>query len=237
MAPQVLELKKGAQVMLIKNMEDTLVNGSLGKVVAFMDEATWDYKYEHDDDEVEQSQDPEKSDDEADKRRLELKRKIYKDPNAKEGKIWPLVQFTLADGTIRRLLCQPESWKIELPNGEIQAERKQVPLILAWALSIHKAQGQTLERVKVDMGRIFEKGQAYVALSRATSQSGLQITGFDVKKVMAHQRVIEFYSDLVTVDVANTRAATSERMSARSYEQGFVDGEDDSDDEVQYMYG
>lgn len=43
MAPPIIHLKKGAQVMLIKNMEDNLVNGSLGKVVAFMDEATFDY--------------------------------------------------------------------------------------------------------------------------------------------------------------------------------------------------
>ncbi|KAF5014531.1 hypothetical protein F66182_14447, partial [Fusarium sp. NRRL 66182] len=50
MAPPVIHLKKGAQVMLIKNMEDNLVNGSLGKIVAFMDEATFDY-YRNNEDE------------------------------------------------------------------------------------------------------------------------------------------------------------------------------------------
>jgi ATP-dependent DNA helicase PIF1 len=100
------------------------------------------------------------------------------------------------------ILCQPEEWKVELPNGEVQAKRTQLPLILAWALSIHKAQGQTLERVKVNLGRVFEKGQAYVALSRATTQDGLQVLGFQKSKVMAHPRVIDFYNKLYSAEEA-----------------------------------
>ncbi|CAD6925432.1 unnamed protein product, partial [Tilletia controversa] len=68
----------------------------------------------------------------------------------------------------------------------------QVPLILAWAMSIHKAQGQTIPCCRIDLRRIFEKGQAYVALSRATSLEGLQVLGFDPSKVMAHPRVINW---------------------------------------------
>ncbi len=78
----------------------------------------------------------------------------------------------------------------------------QVPLVLAWAMSIHKSQGQTIQRVKIDLGKVFEKGtsllalvpsplltvsswlgQSYVAISRAATMEGLQVLRFDSKKV------------------------------------------------------
>ncbi|KAJ5279645.1 ATP-dependent DNA helicase PIF1 [Penicillium angulare] len=200
MAPPLINLKKGAQVMLIKNMEDTLVNGSIGRVVAFMDEAKFDW-YRTNEGEVQANEDGEMSDEDSVSRaRQKLKAMVHKEDGAPGGRKWPLVCFVQPDGTERHLLCQPEAWKIELPNGEIQAQRQQVPLILAWALSIHKAQGQTLQRVKVDLGRVFEKGQAYVALSRATSQEGLQVSRFEPRKVMVHHKVIDFYKKLVSID-------------------------------------
>jgi ATP-dependent DNA helicase PIF1 len=63
-------------------------------------------------------------------------------------------------------------------------------------MSIHKSQGQTLERVVVDLARIFENGQAYVALSRATSIEGLQVLNFNAQKIRANPRVVEFYKRL-----------------------------------------
>lgn len=84
-------------------------------------------------------------------------------------------------------------------GGKDVSSRSQVPLMLAWAISIHKSQGQTLERVKVDLGKVFEKGQAYVALSRATSLETLQILNFNPSKVMAHPVVTGFYRTLQTV--------------------------------------
>lgn len=199
MAPISIQLKKGAQVMLIKNMEDTLVNGSIGRVVAFMDEAKFDW-YRTNEGEFQPNEEGDMDDeDSAARARKKLKAMAYKEDSTVNARKWPLVCFVQPDGTERHLLCQPEAWKIELPNGEVQAQRSQVPLILAWALSIHKAQGQTLQRVKVDLGRVFEKGQAYVALSRATSQAGLQVTRFEPRKVMVHPRVIEFYDNLVSI--------------------------------------
>ncbi|CZT01095.1 related to PIF1 protein precursor [Rhynchosporium agropyri] len=203
MAPKMLELKKGAQVMLIKNMDDGLVNGSLGKVTAFMSEKTFElYDRNPDlfDDEIGDEDLTEEGKDERSKIRASFS--SSKDSTADAGRLYPLVQFSAADGTTRAILVQPEEWKVELPSGEVQAQRSQLPLILAWALSIHKAQGQTLECVKIDLKKIFEKGQAYVALSRATSQAGLEVQNFDKSKVMAHARVGQFYDSLYSVNKA-----------------------------------
>jgi ATP-dependent DNA helicase PIF1 len=202
MAPKTLELKKGAQVMLIKNMDDGLVNGSLGKIVSFMSEATFDI-YDRNPDLFNEDGSENLSEEAVDMRNS-IKRSFSrnKDPKPETGKLYPLVRFSIADGNTRDLLVQPEDWKVELPSGEVQAQRAQLPLILAWALSIHKAQGQTLERVKIDLKKIFEKGQAYVALSRATSQAGLEVHNFDPAKVMAHPRVAQFYDSLYSVNKA-----------------------------------
>jgi ATP-dependent DNA helicase PIF1 len=103
---------------------------------------------------------------------------------------YPLVSFP--DG---ELLCAPVDFTVEGFLGNVEVRRYQVPLVLAWAMSIHKSQGQTLQRVKVDLGRVFEKGQgepfettmlarsdkskAYVAISRATSMEGLELLNFN----------------------------------------------------------
>jgi ATP-dependent DNA helicase PIF1 len=70
-----------------------------------------------------------------------------------------------------------------------------VPLILAWAVTIHKAQGATLEYVEVDVGMsIFEYGQAYVALSRVKSIKGLFLVNFDPEVFQANPLVDKFYA-------------------------------------------
>lgn len=142
MAPKQLTLRLNAQVMLIKNMDETLVNGSIGKVVEFIDPA-------------QASKDLLIADEEEGG---------SKKPKSKTAAVgggglqYPVVEFNIPGGGTRRMLVTPEAWKVELPNGEVQVQRSQLPLILAWAMSIHKSQGQTLDRVKVDLGRIFEKG-------------------------------------------------------------------------------
>lgn len=73
----------------------------------------------------------------------------------------------------------------------------QVPLILAWALTIHKSQGATMDNAEIDVGSgIFECGQTYVALSRVKSLDGLYLTSFDATKIRINKKVKEFYESI-----------------------------------------
>lgn len=81
---------------------------------------------------------------------------------------------------IRPYTVLPARWDMEttLPSGAIEVlERVQIPLALAWAATVHKAQGMTLDRATVDIDGAFAAGQAYVGLSRCRSPEGLQILG------------------------------------------------------------
>lgn len=73
----------------------------------------------------------------------------------------------------------------------------QFPLVLAWAITIHKIQGATLDKAIVDCGNnVFECGQTYVALSRIRRLSGLYLTGLNMEKIKVNQKVVEFYNEI-----------------------------------------
>ncbi|TFY61108.1 hypothetical protein EVG20_g7185 [Dentipellis fragilis] len=197
-APKKITLKVGAQVMLIKNLvQGSLVNGSQGKVIGFYTFA------------------------EAEVNDTEIAKTIEGDEDTKDLPdaikrsmlTWPLVQFTNG----RQLLCSPKEFTVDNAHGEKEASRHQVPLILAWALSIHKSQGQTIERVKVDLRRTFEKGQAYVALSRATNMDTLQVIDFDPMKVVAHPRVLQWHRELTEGESFDDYDEMDTDLAAESY--------------------
>jgi ATP-dependent DNA helicase PIF1 len=97
-----------------------------------------------------------------------------------------------------QMTMMPHIWPSEnIPGIGVS----QIPLILAWALTIHKAQGATLDVAEVDAGAgIFECGQTYVALSRVKSLEGLYLSSFDFRKVMINKKVQEFYSTFSKVE-------------------------------------
>ena len=71
---------------------------------------------------------------------------------------------------------------------------RQIPLILAWAVSIHKCQGMTMTIAEIDIGSsVFEFAQSYVALSRVQTLGGLYLKSFDSRKIRADPRAVEFY--------------------------------------------
>ena len=78
----------------------------------------------------------------------------------------------------------------------------QVPLALAWALTIHKIQGATLKMADIDVGmNIFEYGQTYVALSRVESLDGLYLTAFNPGRIRVHEKVKAFYSRFASLEL------------------------------------
>jgi ATP-dependent DNA helicase PIF1 len=82
----------------------------------------------------------------------------------------------------------------------------QIPLILCWALTIHKSQGASLDAAEIDVGSgIFECGQTYVALSRVKSLQGLYLTSFDFRRIKINKKVKEYYDSLrLYHETANT---------------------------------
>uniref|UniRef100_G3TPG9 ATP-dependent DNA helicase PIF1 n=1 Tax=Loxodonta africana TaxID=9785 RepID=G3TPG9_LOXAF len=146
-ASRVLQLKLGAQVMLVKNLAVSrgLVNGARGVVVGF----------------------------EA------------------EGRGLPQVRFLCGITEVIRA----DRWTVQATGGQLLS-RQQLPLQLAWAISIHKSQGMSLDCVEISLGRVFASGQAYVALSRARSLQGLRVLDFDPMVVCCDPRVLRFYATL-----------------------------------------
>jgi len=139
LAPERLVLKKGAQVMFLKNnFEVGYVNGTQGKVVDFDLEGM------------------------------------------------PIVQ-TL-DG--QKIVAKPSGWTVDEDNKVI-ARINQVPLRLAWAITVHKSQGMNLDSAQIDLSKCFVEGMGYVALSRLRSLEGLNLVAINELAFCVNQRAFE----------------------------------------------
>ncbi|MES2470935.1 MAG: AAA family ATPase [Patescibacteria group bacterium] len=94
-----------------------------------------------------------------------------------------------------RITAAPVSWTVQ-EDGKIKAEISQVPLRLAWAITVHKSQGMSLDAVEVDLSKSFEKGMGYVALSRVRSFEGLKLLGLNEMALQVHDEILEFDDEL-----------------------------------------
>ncbi len=140
LAPDVLKLKKNAEVMFVKNdISGRYVNGTRGVVIDF---------------------------------------------EKKQG--LPIVKTT--DNIT--ILVELEEWTYQ-EDDFVLAKLTQLPLRLAWAITIHKSQGMTLDAAEIDLGKAFEPGMGYVALSRVRSLNGLKLMNLNEMALRVHPDVLE----------------------------------------------
>ncbi|AMT97639.1 MULTISPECIES: AAA family ATPase [Psychrobacter] len=185
-----LILKIGAKVMFIKNNSELGVsNGTMGELIGFAAVKIEDNQDnssalieddENVDNGTESDTDNATENDEASAKTAKTKPKKDSDkkqPKPKKTITQKMPVVRLNSG--REVVAEPEEWIIEDETGEVLASYEQVPLCLAWAITIHKSQGMTLDAAEIDLSRTFELGQGYVALSRLKSLAGLQLLGMN----------------------------------------------------------
>lgn len=151
-APQTLELKVGAQVMLLVNLDTSagLVNGSIGVVKGFSPEGV-------------------------------------------------IVQFKT-----EKVIVSENTWQIKEQDVglnekliyKVKATRVQIPLKVAYAITVHKSQAATLDHAIIDMSEAFESGQVYTALSRVRNLESLSIVDFPKSKIRVNKDCLDFYKNL-----------------------------------------
>lgn len=89
------------------------------------------------------------------------------------------------------ITAKPAEWSIKHNDGHEAAKITQIPLRLAWAITVHKSQGMSLDSAIVDLSQAFEFGQGYVAISRVRSLAGLSLTGINAQAFRMHPKVVK----------------------------------------------
>jgi ATP-dependent exoDNAse (exonuclease V) alpha subunit len=100
----------------------------------------------------------------------------------------------------RRLHVEPHSWSLS-EDGRVRAEVSQLPLRLAWAITIHKSQGMSLDAAEIDLSRAFTPGMGYVALSRVRSLDGLYVKGLNSMAFTLNPQIYELDGRLLQASV------------------------------------
>ncbi|MFH1292214.1 MAG: helix-turn-helix domain-containing protein [bacterium] len=126
------------------------------------------------------------------------------------GTLGKIVGFSKITGTPivkvfsgREITTDYEDWNFENKKGDVVATVKQIPLRLAWALTIHKSQGMTLDAAEIDLSKTFEVGQGYVALSRIKSIDGLRLMGLNKIALQVDEQVLNIDQKMMRLSRLN----------------------------------
>jgi len=115
----------------------------------------------------------------------------------------------------RKIKLELEDWSLENDSGKVTATVSQVPLRLAWAITIHKSQGMTLDAAHIDLSKTFEVGQGYVALSRIKSIEGLSLLGLNPMALRVDPLILHIND---RIKMASDKAATAiESLSGEAF--------------------
>lgn len=182
-----LKLKVGAKIVLLSNLDlkGGLVNGSQGTIVKFTDTEGWAAKMSGEWSREKIAQ-------------IDIFQK-------KAGFCCPIVRF--ANGKIKTIFPEYLASLRGPSSRRCLVSRTQIPLKLAWALSIHKSQGMTLQNVIVSRKHLFASGQLYVGLSRATTIEGLTVTDYTKEQFTvesADEEVVKFYTETSWEDLGSS---------------------------------
>jgi len=185
-----IKLKLGAQVMLLKNLDlgssQLLVNGSRGVIVGFqMDIQSLLINLVTDLQKL--KKDKRKS---ARYAAIDIRSKIESILSQTNTPKIPIVKFVNG----REEVILPEYFTTEI-SGIGRCVRYQLPLKLAWAMTIHKCQGLTLDKASISLSGIFASGQAYVALSRVRSIHSMQLVAFSKQSLLVDENVCRYYRE------------------------------------------
>ena len=121
----------------------------------------------------------------------------------------------------KRIVAEPATWKID-EGGKERASITQVPLRLAWAMTVHKSQGMSLDAAVIDLSRAFEYGQGYVALSRLRTLAGLHLLGLNERALRVHPRAVEKDAEFRADSEAARAASTPNAAMLASQEAAFL---------------
>ena len=115
------------------------------------------------------------------------------------------------------VFAKPAEWKVN-EDDSVKAGIEQVPLRLAWAITVHKSQGMSLDAAVMDLSHAFEYGQGYVALSRVRSLSGLHLLGWN-------ERALRVHPEALAKDASFRRSSEveSERLARTRGEAGALE--------------